>query len=141
MSENDGWLPDPVSSLYRLQCWDDFSKIMTIDFAPPPTEPPQDGRKVHSEPRIPPVSSPSCASLVQPTKLLQSIPIENGSKISNLVSRCDMQCFPGHSLLQLAVANQDERLKTQTFSLRTNRKPESNRQSHSQLSGCSLHAW
>src|SRR5258708_4421780 len=127
MSENDGWLPDPVSSLYRLECWDDFSKIMTVDFDHAPTEAPRDCRRVHPDPRTPPISSPSCASLVQPTKLLQSIPIENGSKISNLVPWGDVQCFPDHSLLHLAVANQNERLKTQTFSLRTDRKPESNR--------------
>src|SRR4029077_4825744 len=91
--------------------WNDLGEIMSVNFQAAPTQALENASQVYRRPWITAIAAMLFVNCKNPTELLQPIPIENSSKVSQLVARRDVECFPDHPLLKLSVSHYNECMK------------------------------
>src|SRR6201995_4838669 len=76
-----------------------------------------------------------------PTELLQAIPVQNSSQISELVSRRDVQSLPNHPFLQFAIPEHDKGMKLLTAHPGTQSEAQADRQPLPERPRRGIQAW
>ena len=84
---------------------------MAVDFETAPTKSFENASQVYPRPWITAITAMLFVNCKNPTELLQPIPIQDSSKISQLVSRRDVEGLPDHPLLKLSISHHNERME------------------------------
>jgi len=111
VGDDHRWLIGISRRLRAFQGRDNLQEVVTVDLEATPAKLLKYAPQIDSRPWITAVATMLFIDCKHPTELLQAIPVQNGGKISQLVSGSDMQRFPNHSLLQFAVADHHKGLK------------------------------
>jgi hypothetical protein len=85
-------------------------EFVPFDLQDAPTKSFEDSLQVNPRPGILPISTVFLVDRKNPTKLLQSIIVQDRGQISQFVSWSDIQRLPDHSLLEFAISDHDERM-------------------------------
>src|ERR1700760_1868341 len=103
VGDDHRWLIGISRGLRAFEGRYDLREVVPVNLEATPAKFLEYASQIYPRPRVAAVAPMLFIDGEHPTELLQAIPVQNSSQISELVSRRDVQSLPDHPLLQFAI--------------------------------------